>query len=454
MRFIALALILLSLPIFIALLKNHPHRRGWGMAAMIFMLFLGTGVLRVNASIIGWPLWAGIARGIEITPIDTMAIALLLTRTRKMTLVPLWGLLAFYGFTLLLSLISSAVPLATLFVIWQYIRILLVFAVVANEIDRDDMRRGLYAGLSLGLILEAGFVAAEKFTGVIQAGGTIGHQNTLGMMVELSVLPLIAALMTGDRRWLIRIGTIAALGVMAGGGSRGTMGLGGAGIVVFVLLSLILRPTALKGKIAGLGVLAMMLAVPFAVMTLNARFAGGSFVTTETERAAFERAARAMSADHPFGVGANMYVSVANTAGYSQRAGVTWWHTSRAAPVHNGYLLARAETGWIGEFALILLLLVTALRGLRIAFVNRKHPAGDIALASTVAIGVNIVHNTFEFAVHSYPVQALLILNMALIATQLAAAKRPRRPQVGATARPVSRPPRPEHVPVGKLAGQ
>lgn len=439
MRFIALALILGSLPLFLNLLRQNPHRRSWGMAAMICMLFFGTS-LRISASIIGWPLWSGVSRGLDLSPVDMLALALILTRPRRIGRLPFWGLLGFYGATLAFSVLMSTVPMGSMFIVWQFARIMLLFAAVAGEVDREDMRRGVYAGLSLGLMLEAGFVAYEKATGVVQAGGTIGHQNTLGMMMELAVLPLLAALLAGDRRRIVLLGIGAGLIVIAGGGSRGTMGIGGGGLVVLILLSLIRQTTPHKWNILGLGVVALAVAVPLSLMTLNERFAGGSYVTKEDERAAYERAARAIAADYPLGIGANMYVSVANIQGYAQRAGVAWTQANRAAPVHNAYLLARAETGWQGEFALILLLAVPLVRGLRFSFAHRRSMGGDVVLGSTVALGTNMIHNTVEFGVHSYPVQALLIMNLGLIGAQFAAAKRAklRKPPAGAApARPV-----------------
>ena len=59
-----------------------------------------------------------------------------------------------------------------------------------------------------------------------------------------------------------------------------------------------------------------------------------------------------MIADHPLGVGANQYVIVANTGGYSARAGVPWNTDERAAPVHDAYYLVTAELGFLGLFGL------------------------------------------------------------------------------------------------------
>ncbi|MBN8808850.1 MAG: hypothetical protein J0I47_11560 [Sphingomonas sp.] len=418
MRFVVLAVILVSLPAFMSMLRSHPHKRGLAFTAIGLMLFLGD-TLRIDGAIIAWPLWTGTVRGMEISPIDSLSLALILTRPRLPGRVPLWGVIAFYGAAVTMSLVPASVPMATFFVCWQFARMTLLFAALASEIHRDDLRGGLLTGLSLGLMLQASYVIQQKAHGMVQATGTMFHQNSLGMMTELALLPLLAALLAGDRRKLIVAGIGAGLIVIAGGGSRGAMAISGGGVVVLMLLSLIRGYTPVKGKVVGLGMLALAIAAPLAALTLKDRFGSNSITAQDDQRPAFERAATAMASDHPFGVGANLYVPTANTKGYADRAGVAWNFANRSAPVHNAYLLTRAETGWLGELALILMLVVPLLAGLRLAFSRRQGFAGEMALGSAVAMGVNIVHNNFEFAVVTYNVLAMVFLNLAIIASQI-----------------------------------
>jgi hypothetical protein len=392
------------------------------LVALGLALFLGDS-LRIDGSIIGWPLWNGTVRGIEISSVDMLAIALMVTRRRVPGSLPFWGVIALYGATLFLSLLPSSVPMASLFVCWQFARMAVLFAAIAGECHRDDMRNGLLMGLSLGLILQAGYVAQQKASGVVQATGTMYHQNALGMMTELALLPLLAALLAGDRRKLILAGIVGGMIVIAGGGSRGAMSIAGGGVVVLMVLSLARGVTPVKLKVVGLGVLALAVATPFAMMTLKDRFGSNSITAQDDQRPAFERAASAMAADHPLGVGANLYVPTANTKGYADKAGVAWNFANRSAPVHNAYLLTRAETGWLGELALILLLVVPLLQGLRLAFSRRRGASGELALGCAVALGVNIVHNNFEFAALLYNVLMLIAVNIALIAAIVRASR-------------------------------
>lgn len=440
MRYVALVLILISLPVFINLLRQSPHRRAWAFMAIGLMLFFGD-TWRIDGSIIAWPLWNGTARGLEFSPIDTLALALILTRRPMSGKLPFWGPICFYGVMLVLSLLPSSVPMATLFSCWQYGRAVLIFAAIGAEVHRPDLRGGLLTGLALGLMLQAGYVAQQKASGVVQATGTMFHQNALGMMTELAVIPLLAALLGGDRRKIVLAGVGAGLLVIAGGGSRGAMGIAGGGAVILLLLSLVRGMTPAKARVAGLAVLASVVAVPVGMWTLRDRFGGGSITVQDDQRPAFERAARAMANDYPIGVGANLYVPTANTQGYADKAGVAWNFANRSAPVHNAYLLARAETGWLGEIGFFLLLAAPLARALRFAFGRRQGMAGEVALGSAVALGVNIVHNNYEFAVFTYNVLALLFVNLGLAAAQLRAARlapRPRRAPAAEDARPIA----------------
>lgn len=422
MRFILIALILASFPLMMSWLRTNPQRRSLAFTALGLMLFLGSAI-KIDGAIIAWPMWMGTVRGMQIGFNDALALALIMTRKRLPGKLRFWPLFGFYGAALVVSIVPSTVPMATIFSCWQFARVVLVFAAIGGECHRKDTRDALLTGLALGLMLQAGYVAQQKATGVIQATGTMLHQNVLGLMVEFAIIPILAALLAGDRRGVMLAGAGAGLFVIACGGSRGAMSIAGGGIAVLVLLSLIRGVTPAKMRVVGLAVLAMALATPIALATLKDRFGGGSMTAQDDQRPKFEQAARLMAADHPFGVGANMYVSIANTKGYADRAGVAWNFSNRSAPVHNVFLLARAETGWWGEIGLILVLVVPLLAGLRFAFANRQGAGGEMALGSSVALGVNIVHSNYEFALVTYGVMLLAFINIAIIAAELRAAR-------------------------------
>lgn len=416
MRFVALALILLSFPLFVALLNRYRDRRDTALFAIGLMTF-AFGTLQIDAAFVSWPMWAGIARGILLSPLDTLCWALLLTRKRPTGYVPLTGLLLFYLLPATLSIAVSAVPMASAFVPWQTLRLIVMFWAVAGELQqRPSALPSLMKGLAVGLMVQAGFVLVQKMNGVGQPPGTGSHRNMTGMVVELAIIPLLAAALEGQRSKLVYAGILSGLIVIALGGSRGAMAVVALGVVLLFVVSLIRRPTKHKSKLLGLAVLAGAVIVPLGFATLNDRFGEGGFVTVEEERDAFERAARAMADDNPLGVGANTYVTVSNLQGYAERAGVIWNAGSRSAPVHNAYLLARAETGWLGNIVVILMVAVPLFVGLRVAFGDRKSPFLGVAAGASVVVVMAAVHNNFEWVWFIEEIQRVYFLNLAIIA--------------------------------------
>lgn len=435
MRFVALALILVSLPVFVSLLRQYRGRRDWALMALGVMLFLH-GSLQIDAAILSWRLWPGIVKGILISPIDTLSLALILTRVGPKGRLPYLGLPILFLLALALSLFVSFNPISTLFVPLQVARVLLMFVAIAGEMHRPSALRSFFGGVAIGLLIQGGFVIEQKLSGVAQAKGTIVHQNILGMMVEMSIIPLLALVMEGDRRKLIYAGIIAGIIIVVGGGSRATMAFTAAGLALMLLLSLIRNVSPRKMKILGIAILAAVVVVPLSLATLGQRFGEGSIsFENDPQRPAFERAAKAMSKDYPFGVGANNYVTIANTQGYSQRAGVSWGGNNLAAPVHNSYLLMRAETGWFGEIVMIIVLIVPILGGLRFAFSARKSPYGAMGLAVTTVMIVTAFHCLYEYAWHIEAVQRIFFMNLAVLSGLIVASRITRRAQFKERAR-------------------
>ena len=432
MRFVALALILASLPVFIGLLGKNTTNRDWAMAAMGLLMFL-VGALQVDAAIITWPAWPGTSKGVLVSPVDMLALAMIATRPGRDNRIPFAALSILWLIPTALSLFPSKVPIASAFVLVQGVQLILFATAVAGELTRPTALPRLVQGLSLGLIIQAGFVIQQKLTGVIQATGTMGHQNSLGMMVELTLLPLMGYVLEGGKGRLCYAGVAAGLLIAAGGGSRGTLMFLALGIAVLVLFSLLRGMTARKGKILALGVGAAIIFVPLSLATLKDRFGEHTMVTEETEREAFKRAARAMADDHPLGVGANSYVTVANTQGYSKNAGVIWNSGSRSAPVHNMFLLTRAETGRLGEIALYLLLIAVAGRGLVTGRSIRAPLLGGATIGAGAATVAIVAHNHFEYVFSLAPIQRLFWLDASIVFAcvmverQLSAAGRQRR---------------------------
>lgn len=426
MRWVFLALLFVSLPVIVAYAGKGLQNRDRLLLALGLLLF-STGTIALDASIISWRTWPGISRGIILSFVDTIAIALIATRRGRFSLPPFLGLCVLLFVPMTLATLTATVKLAAAFSVLQFAQLVLLYVAIAPELERTSAVHNLLKGMALGLIVQAGYVIQQKLTGVIQAGGTTPHQNILGMMVQLSALPLIAAALEGMRSKLVYAGIFAATICIAGGGSRASIGFFALGVALLLVVSLVRRTTPRKWAAIGAIAAAVAIATPLTLGTLRDRFGENEIVTGDRSREDLERAARAIASDHPLGVGPNNFVTINNTQGYAVRAGMEWGAGTLDKPVHNAYLLARAESGWAGQIGLFLLIGGVAFAGFRTGFRLRKIETIGISLGCACGITTVALHSNYEYAWYLVEVQRLFFVNAALIAACMAVAAKTER---------------------------
>lgn len=415
MRIIGLAVFAFSLPLFYALMNGSPAIRRYGWFAIGLAPFI-IGYAHLEVSIVSWAFWPGYVKGMIVSLLDSLAIAILLTtRSAPGGKLLLWAYLGYLVCSGVASLFATPAMASFLFS-WQLARAILVFAAVTRVARLPDGARQIIGGLSAGVAFQAVFSIIQRLQGVTQASGTMGHQNLLGLATHFALLLSLASMLAGDRRWLPKIGVIGGGIAVILTGSRATTGLAGAGLVVLVILSLLRHRTAFKMRVAGIGLAVLLAGAPIAYLTLEHRFATQSDAGDYDERKAFETAARAMWTDHPMGVGANQYVVKANTGGYSTRAGVAWVSSSRNANVHNTYLLIGAETGYLGLVSFILLFALAIVSALRLAWARPRGPSGEIALGAAVTLIVVALHCLYEWVFVTWIIQYLFAITLGLVA--------------------------------------
>lgn len=418
MRYAALLVIFISLPILIALIGRDRKNRDRAVLATGLLMFCA-GALELSAALLVWPTWQGLSKGIILSLLDTIAVALIFTRHKRFNKTRFMPLILIFAAPVVLSVAFAPEKQAAMFIVAQIAQMTVFFMALSGELQRPSALRSLLVGLSIGLLIQAGYVVFQKASGAIQAAGTMPHQNILGMIVELTALPLLAAVLEGEKSKLVYAGLLSSLVIIAGGGSRGTILYFAIGAAILLVLSLARNNTARKWQIVGMGAVACCAAVPMTMGTLNDRFGEKSVTTQETERAAFERAAVEMAADHPFGVGANNFVSVNNVGGYAARSGLDWAPALRSKPAHNAFLVARAETGWAGEMALILLFGGFVWGGLRAGFRMKNVPYFGISLGCSAGIFAAALHSSYEYAILTAGVQRFLFADAAMVSACL-----------------------------------
>ncbi len=415
MRIIGLALFFISLPLFYSLMRGPAVNRRVGWFAIGLAPFI-IGYLHLDVSIISWAFWPGYVKGMLVSLLDSLALAVLFT-TRALP----GGKVIFWAYLLFLvgsavSILFSTPWMGSFFFTWQLARAVLVFAAVSRVARQPEGVRQIIGGLSAGVAFQAVFSLFQRMEGVVQASGTLGHQNLLGLATHFALLLSLATMLAGDRRWLPIIGVVGGTVAVVLTGSRATIGLAGAGAIVLVILSMLRHRTPFKMRVAAIGLAVIFAGAPVAYLTLEHRFQNEQDYGGYDERAAFERAARAMWSDHPMGVGANQYVVKANADGYSQRAGVIWNASSRSANVHNVYLLFGAETGYLGLTSFIILLSTGIFSALRLAWVRPREENGDIALGAAVTLIVVALHCLYEWVFVISIIQYLFAIVLGIVA--------------------------------------
>ncbi|TCD04850.1 hypothetical protein EYB45_04720 [Erythrobacteraceae bacterium CFH 75059] len=396
MRYVGIVLVLLAVPVLIVLLRNNRALRPYAYACIgVFPVVQGS--LNLDASL--WQFGGlGYVKGLVFTLLDALCIAILANTRFRVGNLPFVTLFLAYIVAVLLSILQAPGFFAPFSYAWQLLRAFLVFITVATVVQQQGGLRWIAIGLSWGAIIQGAVTTFQRLGGDMQAPGTLGHQNITGMVMHFSTLPLLALLLAGSRSKLYMAGVAGGFVTVALGASRGSIGFLGLGLALLLVLSLARRVTGAKVATVGVTALLIAAAAPVMLAGLEQRLSNLSqFGAVDEEREAFEKAAAAMFADNPLGVGANRYTLVANTEGYSERAGVFWGEGSRSAVVHNLYYLTAAELGWFGLVTLIPFLAWSIALGLFYTFRSRHDPRGDIVLGCTCALLAMALQSLYEW---------------------------------------------------------
>lgn len=426
MKWVFLAALISLVPLLTLMLRARPQ-------LLVFASFAtGAAMFVISPSAwaapIPWPGWPGPVQGLEINIIDPIAIALILST--KPVSIPGYIKVSFaiYCLAIAISTFCAYQWEPAVFFIFQLFRAALVFLAVARtcaSVARAPV--ALLAGLGLGLVYEAVFAIYQYHTGDPRPGGNLGHSNFLGLASDFVVLPTMALLLGTRRLFWPGAVLLAGFAIAVVGGSRATLGLYGAGLLIVLILSVWHGASARKMAFSGAAALLLLVAVPVVSLLGNHR-TEQSIESSDEERNAMKDAAGMMIADHPLGVGANQYVLVANTGGYSQRAGIAWNYTSRSAPVHDVYYLVTAETGFLGLIGFVAIILSFILLGFQILRRRSKDESNELAPGLLAALIIISVHISFEwvfmfFVIH-YLFAAIAGLTVAVAARTASESKR------------------------------
>jgi hypothetical protein len=377
-------------------------------------------------ALISFERWPGHTAGLEFSLIDALALALYFGLPTVSKPLPFRISMALYFFATIAAVGAAAVPMAALFYVAQLARMFLLYAAIAKACTVDPrVPFAIVQGMAIGLMMQAALVIFQRFAlGMIQANGTLAAQNFLGLMSHFAVFPIFALLLVGRQGRWIPFGAVAGLLVEIFTTSRATLGLALIGYAVLFTASALRRWTGRKARIMAISIAMIAVTAPIAVISFQSRFekearqpwASGSLeVDDENGRAEFKEAAALMLADHPWGVGPNHYVIVANQGGYNMRADVPPSQDNLLAIVHNVYWLVVTETGYPGLLALILVLLQPMLMAFRCGWRNRGDLRGDLLLGIGMSLLIVYIHSNFEWIFIGFQSQYMFMLEAGMV---------------------------------------
>lgn len=416
MKWAALALMLITGPALAAWLRTNPRQAPWVWGMLTFLPFV-LGPWHLDVAPYATPMWSGYVKGWEISLLDAVAFAIIVgTRGRWPKLILILPFIAYF-LAVCLSVLQARFPALAVSYVVQLGRILLVFLAAARVAQMENGERALLTGLILGLTIQAGYAIWARLNGALQTGGSLGHQNLLGFVSHMALMPAFAMFLAVRSPGRALVGVIAGLVVVALTASRATIALAGMGLMLTLLLSLGLRFTGRKAMVGVAALVLVAVSIPLAQAALERRFQAqnSTFLSEDTERLAFERAAKAMMSANPLGVGPNHYVFISNTEGYSSAAGVNWSYGNRSAHVHNTYLLVGAESGYPGLIALVLLLGSAIFYAFNTAFKFRHQPGAEVLVGVGAGLVAVVIHGFVEWMFVVYPTQYVFAASLGMI---------------------------------------
>lgn len=416
MKWVILLLIMLAAPVIAAWLRTKPNGASlvWGLLGFLpFVL----GPWHLLIAPYSTPMWPGYVKGWEVSVLDAVAVGVIFGTRGRWPRITLVIPFLVYIFAVVVAVNQAKFGLLALSYPLQLCRAFLVFLAVTRVVVAERGERAVLTGMVVGIALQAGYAILARAGGALQTGGSLGHQNLLGFVSHMVLMPSFAMLLAGRWKRAAVAGVVAGFIVVILTVSRATIAFSAIGLALTLLLSIAVRFTRRKAIVGGLAIVILASSYPVARAALDRRFEvqKTSMFAEDKEREAFERAANAMLAANPLGVGPNHYVFIANTEGYSARAGVAWRSESRSTNVHNGYLLVAAETGYFGLFTMLGLLGFAIWYAFSTAVRFRRQPGAEVLIGVGCGILMITAHGFYEWMFVVYPAQYLFAVSLGMI---------------------------------------
>jgi putative inorganic carbon (HCO3(-)) transporter len=413
----AVAVIMAVVLVGILIVVRNAERALLFVVALIIPFHIGSGIppfLTILHHIGPWD-------SIDIQFIDILVLALIMNRlvrwvTQRVNF-------QFYPHTSLpalawiiaggLSAIGTAQVDASLIALFQMVKLLLLYLIVANSIEDEENVKWIIIGLLLDIFVQgllgsyqwiAGHPMGLAFLGepselVDGRGmGTIGHPNGYGMWIA-ATLPLALALLFLEMRQVYK--TLVAVVLFVGffglvfSLSRGAwLGFVVASISVLIFAIRRRRQNLQIALLGGISLIFFLLIIGISQRGLIiARLTDPAAQESALSRVTLNEGAIEMIKAYPIlGVGVNNYsllMPIYDAYDFT--------YQGKIVIVHNIYLLVAAETGIIGLAAFLWLLFSLFIQAVRLAGPEREDIAWLVGVGAFSAFTVLAVHGMVDY---------------------------------------------------------
>jgi O-antigen ligase len=367
----------------------------------------------VDLNILSFEAYRGDTRGLELSLVDFVALALFVATPKGAGPPPFRTSRALYLAVALISIALAPIPLFASFATFKLARCYLLFLCVHRASRQLRADPWFLTGLSLGLVYATGLCLWQRYgLGMMQAPGPFPHQNGLAMAANMIFPAALAVSLAGQggRAAVVTVGAAALCVVLT---------LSRGGMMMFVLAAAIVfvGSTARRATPRKVRWLAAALLGGAALLTKSWDTVAERFLhaakSSEEAREYFEEASQAMLHDHPFGIGMNQYSHVLSSFGYGERVGMDVHDQSGI--VHNIYWLTAAELGYHGLLALALLLAQPLYVALRSAARDRTL-SGDVLLGVAASLTVTYLQGKLEWSLRMTTISQILFVLFGLVA--------------------------------------
>ena len=416
MKWLALVVVLLACYPAGVLARSRPAMQ---RALAVLVGFLPFHAVDLN--LVSYETYRGDTRGLELSLVDFVALALLVATPKGAGPPPFRLSRDLYLAFALISVALAPIPLFASFAAFKLARSYLLFVCVFRASRQLRADPWFLSGLSLGVVYATGLCLWQRYgLGMMQAPGPFPHQNGLAMAANMIFPAVLAVSLAGQggRAAIITVGA-AAVSVVLTLSRGGMMMFALAAAIVFVG-STARRATPRKVRYLATAVLGAVALLTKAWDTIADRFLHAA-KSSEEAREYFEEASQAMLHDRPFGIGLNQYSHVLSSFGYGERVGMDIHDQSGI--VHNIYWLTAAELGYHGLLAFALLLAQPLYVALRTAARDRTL-SGDVMLGLAASLTVTYLQGKLEWSLRMTTISQILFILFGLVAAL--GARRPR----------------------------